>query len=53
MDYSPWGHRELDMTEGLTHTHTEYFLKLLILFVLCFPNLFLFSIHFFFFFVIL
>ena len=19
--YSPWGHKELDMTDGLTHTH--------------------------------
>ena len=23
MDYSPWGHKELDMIEGLAHTHTE------------------------------
>ena len=22
MDYSPWSHKELDMTEQLTHTHT-------------------------------
>ena len=22
-DYSPWSHKELDMTEGLTHTHTH------------------------------
>ena len=22
MDYSPWGHKELDTTERLTHTHT-------------------------------
>ena len=21
MGYSPWGHKELDTTEGLTHTH--------------------------------
>ena len=21
--YSPWGHKELDMTERLTHTHTH------------------------------
>ena len=21
--YSPWGHKELDMTEQLTHTHTH------------------------------
>ena len=21
-DYSPWGHKELDMTKQLTHTHT-------------------------------
>ena len=21
--YSPWGHKELDMTDGLTHTHTN------------------------------
>ena len=21
--YSPWGHKELDMTEWLTHTHTH------------------------------
>ena len=23
MGYSPWGHRELDMTDRLTHTHTH------------------------------
>ena len=23
MSYSPWGHKELDMTEPLTHTHTQ------------------------------
>ena len=23
MSYSPWGHKELDMTESLTHTHTH------------------------------
>ena len=22
VDYSPWGHKELDMTEQLMHTHT-------------------------------
>ena len=22
MGYSPWGHKELDMTEQLTHTHS-------------------------------
>ena len=23
MSYSPWGHKELDMTKPLTHTHTS------------------------------
>ena len=23
MGYSPWGHKELDTTERLTHTHTH------------------------------
>ena len=23
MGYSPWGHKELDTTERLTHTHTQ------------------------------
>ena len=23
MSYSPWGHKESDMTEQLTHTHTH------------------------------
>ena len=23
MGYSPWGHKESDMTKGLTHTHTQ------------------------------
>ena len=23
MNYSPWGHKDLDMTEQLTHTHTH------------------------------
>ena len=23
MSYNPWGHKELDMTEQLTHTHTH------------------------------
>ena len=23
MSYSPWGHKELDTTEQLTHTHTK------------------------------
>ena len=22
MGYSPWGHKDSDMTKGLTHTHT-------------------------------
>ena len=25
MGYSPQGHKELDMTEWLTHTHTQLF----------------------------
>ena len=25
MDYSPWGHKESDMTERLTHTHIELY----------------------------
>ena len=29
--YSPWGHKELDMTEQLTHTHFAYMPKLLLL----------------------
>ena len=23
MDYNPWGHKESDMTEQLTHTHAH------------------------------
>ena len=25
MGYSPWGHKESDMTEQLTHTHTHIY----------------------------
>ena len=25
--YSPWGHKESDMTDQLTHTHTQTFYK--------------------------
>ena len=27
MGYSPWGHKELDMTEQLKHTHTYQVFK--------------------------